>query len=517
MPNQYRLATQFTTGSSAGGYGIEQVRIPWFSMPSGLGASLIRVTVHEDDSGSPGSEVFRFNATSGLQTGPKTYAFEAPDGALLDAETSYHLMVKANGAAIGSLQTTESENAHLADGWSLGGSQAAPGDTFSDSDANLKFDLQAQEGRAPETLVSNIDKSSSASAVGTLVKINATSFTTGSRPKGYAISSVTLSLGTNTMTSDDVEITIREGYRPNRPGNTIYTFTNPSDLSAGDRTFTAPTPFQLDPDTTYFLAIDGEGHLNNFKRTASNEQSGKTGWDIAAGSSTLTGTTWLTNSLSIKFTLTGLENEEYQFSVANAEETGSSNKTVAAGDQLATSFTTGHNPDGYTFNRVTILWNSIPTGTEGSKIKVAIARSSGDDPGSDIGTLTSPKGTSTALTGKLHSFSHATGLSLTANTTYFVRVEADGVSIGQLKLANSDQQIGRVNWSIGDDSRFKQSGATEWAAQTGSMKMSIFTTPKGDDRDYKGDNSVISNFEEFGEGTSIADGYRHSRRVLVMG
>ncbi len=63
-------------------------------------------------------------------------------------------------------------------------------------------------------------------------------------------------------------------------------------------------------------------------------------------------------------------------------------------------------------------------------------------------------------------------------------VRAKGTNIGPIRLAYSDQQKGRLHWTIGNDSRFK-SGSDDWVSETGSMKMSIFATPKGENPNFK--------------------------------
>ena len=126
------------------------------------------------------------------------------------------------------------------------------------------------------TLVSNIGQSSTNSTeIGNPWEI-AQGFVTGSTSGGYELASVDARF-TNVSGSATLTVTLHK----DDPTNTaIATFTNPTSLSSGTLTFTAPANTTLDANTTYYVLFNGSG-LNLRSTTSDNEDSGgSAGWSI---------------------------------------------------------------------------------------------------------------------------------------------------------------------------------------------------------------------------------------------
>ena len=129
---------------------------------------------------------------------------------------------------------------------------------------------------AQTAYVSNLNQTSEPTSATMLTQ----SFTTGSRPGGYALGSVELSV--RNLAGRTVAATIYETDGFGRPTTTVkHALTPPSTFpSDSTLTFTAPAGAILDADTTYSVVFSGSVNVG-FERTESNsEDVADTGWSI---------------------------------------------------------------------------------------------------------------------------------------------------------------------------------------------------------------------------------------------
>ena len=136
---------------------------------------------------------------------------------------------------------------------------------------------------AETTLVSNTGESTPSAGS----PFRAQSFTTGAQ--GATISEIQVKLIGH---SGDVSVKLRKDATSgcptgigNCPGDLVATFTNPSSIVAGLNSFTAPAGTKLDASTTYWVTLhEGVSNRRNIPVTASDNQTGTTGWTIGDGS-----------------------------------------------------------------------------------------------------------------------------------------------------------------------------------------------------------------------------------------
>ena len=134
----------------------------------------------------------------------------------------------------------------------------------------------------------------------------AQSFTTGANVGGYTISEVQMHSSAASATS----VKIRANNADNRPGDLVVTLTNPDSFSGLPTlvTFTAPANTVLAASTTYWISVN-EGITNraHFFRTASDGETGQTGWSIGNGRLLRDSETanWGTNNQSLVLLIKG--------------------------------------------------------------------------------------------------------------------------------------------------------------------------------------------------------------------
>ena len=163
--------------------------------------------------------------------------------------------------------------------------------------ALLALPLQAQT-TTPVTLVSNTDRTSS----GSTNAFGAQSFETGASAGGYTISEVEVRLSSTNNKSTSVRIREDNSGEP-ATGDPVATLTNPGTLTSGSlNTFTAPAGTTLAPSTIYWITFNEEvtGARANVSLTASDDETGETGWSIGDGRLSRTSETanWSTGTTS---------------------------------------------------------------------------------------------------------------------------------------------------------------------------------------------------------------------------
>ena len=164
-----------------------------------------------------------------------------------------------------------------------------------------------------DTLVSNIGQAtSSGTATVTSTQSQAQAFTTGSGG-GYDLEAVGVEVRSFAGAADDIsDISVGiYSVTSGRPGSLVHTLSNPSAISSGVRTFTAPANATLDENKTYFVVVSYAGSASFVLRTTSvnNEDSGAaTGWSLADSRTLGSGTSWSTNPNALQIRVKGSDN-----------------------------------------------------------------------------------------------------------------------------------------------------------------------------------------------------------------
>ena len=126
-------AQAFTTGSTVGGYGLGSVEVQVSSF-SGT-TSHISVSIYSEDGGDPDSVVHALSNPATISSGTQT--FTAPANALLDASTTYFVVISTTSSSIEISRTTSSsEDMGGATGWSIANSRTFGNSTSWATSAN---------------------------------------------------------------------------------------------------------------------------------------------------------------------------------------------------------------------------------------------------------------------------------------------------------------------------------------------------------------------------------------------
>ena len=128
-------------------------------------------------------------------------------------------------------------------------------------------------------------------------------FTTGANAAGYTVTNIKLDFkGTP---GSDISVKIVSGLTTSSGGTDVATLTNPTTLSTGQLTFTAPANTTLDASTEYAVVVN-KGHSGSMASTAGTGQSGETGWTIADNRSySGDGNSYSHPSLVVRFQVNG--------------------------------------------------------------------------------------------------------------------------------------------------------------------------------------------------------------------
>ena len=154
----------------------------------------------------------------------------------------------------------------------------------------------------------------------------------------------------------------------------------------------------------------------------------------------------------------------------------------------AQAFTTGDNSDGYT---VTSVGLDLSSGADHTiNFTVGIWTNSNSNlPGSSLGTLTQPA----SLISGVNEFT-TSGITLAANTTYWVVVDSNGGGSAQWEGTDSDSEDSTTSgWSIADESYDRPYDGGTWGSFTDPFKLRVTGTAIG---------SPTNSAPTFTEGTS---------------
>ena len=158
-----------------------------------------------------------------------------------------------------------------------------------------------------DVLVSNIDRTRTASAGVLSTSKRAQGFQTGSG-KEYVLESVEVSIRAYPSNAADPKFAIYEQSGSN-PGTKLVDLANPGSISANSIvTFTAPADTRLERSTTYYVVFERASGVtfNIAVTTVDNEDSGGVrGWTIQNDRLEESGTTWNSNTAAFKIRLNG--------------------------------------------------------------------------------------------------------------------------------------------------------------------------------------------------------------------
>ena len=141
--------------------------------------------------------------------------------------------------------------------------------------------LQAPPLQAQTTTVTLVDNTFWGECGGEQLKVYAQSFTTGSDPSGYSISTVGIRLAT--AAGRNIVVLLKEDNGSDRPGNLLETLTNPSPLVSNSvNTFTLPNDRTLARNTTYWITVNEgvSGNVGRIRTTSRLTEDSAYGWTI---------------------------------------------------------------------------------------------------------------------------------------------------------------------------------------------------------------------------------------------
>jgi len=179
----------------------------------------------------------------------------------------------------------------------------------------LLLSLSLGQQASAVTLVENLSQTNDGGRNTSLFSWVGSSFTTGSNPSD--LNSATLWFRRVSTTSNTNLFLRLYTNSSAKPGTLLTTFTNPTlplSQTAANTTFTFATPQRLDANTTYWLVSgisSGSGGYN-WGYTNSTAQTGLPGWTIGDNYATSNnqGSSWTTNSTSLRFSLEGTEQSQ---------------------------------------------------------------------------------------------------------------------------------------------------------------------------------------------------------------
>ena len=147
----------------------------------------------------------------------------------------------------------------------------------------------------------------------------------------------------------------------------------------------------------------------------------------------------------------------------------------------ATSFTTGANAGGYTLTGATFSFAAASNSP--SNFEARIYDDNSGEPGNSLGALTGDL----PLTAGNHAFS-TTGISLSANTTYFVVATSTDTGINRFRqnLTASGTETSSDGWTIGNQAHvLTEDQGASWQNEGGqSLMFSISATPVPEPHEY---------------------------------
>ena len=163
---------------------------------------------------------------------------------------------------------------------------------------------------APGELVSNLDQDGKIGLNGGLSVLRAQEFRTGPHPHGYDISQAKIGFFTGSLPANRFSLTLYSVNEDGAPGDELYTFIDPTTISSGEPSFTAPDGVHLEPNTKYFLRVWGDGDnlfLPSLAGSTNEDSTTGHGWSIADVRQQFASASWQTRFGILLIQLSGSE------------------------------------------------------------------------------------------------------------------------------------------------------------------------------------------------------------------
>ena len=468
-------SNKFHTGDNPNGYILEEVTIAWRGFPESADEDHVDARIMKSSGDRPSGSTLGTLTTPGTIDPNANNTFNAGEMIYLKPDENYWVEVRATDGDIGKVSTTNSDSYSGEDDWTITNThiQETSGGDLNRFQQAIRF---AVTGREADVLVFNTNETTAHSKNLETGWAYATSFQANvddDKANGYTLEKVEITWESTTDGDiDNVTVTINESWGTD-PGRVLYTLDNPGSLNTVN-SFEAPDGAVLDPNRKYWVVVRASGNIGALQAT-NDDQSGREDWTIDNNSRRWNTSAWESDNHSLQMSIWGKENESPPFQVSNLTETDDSSTTVANDGFVATSFTTGNNPAGYTLKRARVTWATIPSSADPSKIRLSLYSQSGGNPDAELAVFTNPSGYRSDKT--TYSFDAPANTDLSPNTEYFIVVKGDGAAAGSLQLTTSDTQSSDYGWSIGNNGRTK-TGAGSWATHANSMKMALFADMK---------------------------------------
>ena len=158
--------------------------------------------------------------------------------------------------------------------------------------------------------------------------------------------------------------------------------------------------------------------------------------------------------------------------VSNTGQSNDRNWGLALYRSVAQEFMTGNNSAGYTLHNVDINVSNLGT-IDSSNVTVTIRSTSRG--GSIVGTLTNPAFPTSGNPQVLRFTAPGQGLALTANTTYFLRIDGANNAISVVTTNSDNEDSGSASgWSIGNNFNLcLRFGSCSWTSITNVPQFAI--------------------------------------------
>ena len=390
---------------------------------------------------------------------------------------------------------------------------------------NIQVLEDTTDESANDTFVSTLGQtaSSQGAVVGTFrgsFYESGTSFTTGSNPNGYQLTTVELIMRVIPGEATPTPIISIRDDNAGVPGETdLYVFTTSSTITTTHTPFLFTTVDEtvLNPNSRYWMyATTSVSSMGLIQTTSEDEDAeSKQGWQISNERyARKNGGTWSVAEdvpLSVTMKISGQTAPAFLVSNHESPSTHSLLTRLTASDRskFAQSFSVANNENGtpaeFDFHGVTVRLQSdftTPEQLADSDILATVHKDSGGQPGDLVYRLTSPETYTVLLNGGPITFSAPPGSTLSSGTTYWVKFEiADDSTyfIGTARVYfefatdNNEVQGPAVHnrWSIGDGSLWSPE-ALSWTTDTNSVKMTLLGNPR-----YA---TLVSNYGQAHEG-----------------
>ena len=415
-------ATQFTTGDNTDGYTISAVALA-VRVPAG---ATPKVSIYSDSSGVPGSSLKELTNPSNFSTTTTTEVeFEAGDYKL-DPNTPYWVVIEdtAETTLIRVADTlSDSEDANGALDWNIGNASRTRIGGVGWIQGRNRHVVQIAVKGAPRTASADASLSDLVlkDASDNVVPFDPT-FASNVESYAAAVANTVSQITVEAVrTADQASIQYLDG----------------TDMALTD----------ADTDTTAFDVALNPGE-NTFKIEVTSQDG------LVKRTYTVTVT-------------------QADFLVSNLGQTSlTSPSRHGAAAYVATQFTTGSNPNGYTVSKV-----RLPISVAAASVTpvVAIYSNVSGSPGSSIKRLTNPDSITVSTTETTEVEFDAGDFKLDANTPYWIVIEKpDGSNEIYFETTNEDSEDAGFTrgWSIGNTSKFSRRTGT-YTITTGNWVMQI--------------------------------------------